>query len=90
MTSLPLVVCYCAYLQQPAWLVTGWDLWQAAAPFVRDYFLVKPAPSLNAALPAELTYEQASRQSRRFGRVAARGRCDAVDRGARRRALHAA
>ena len=63
-TSLPLVVGYGAFLQQSAWLVTGWDHWQATVPFVRDYFLVKPAPSLEATLPVELTYEQSSRLSR--------------------------
>ena len=63
-TSLPLIVGYGAYLQESAWLVTGWQLWQTMAPFVRDYFLVKPAPNLDAALPVELSYEQASRLSR--------------------------
>jgi len=62
--SLPLVVGYGAYILQPTWLVVGWDLWQVTAPFIRDHFLVKPAPSLDAMLPLELTYEQASRLSR--------------------------
>ena len=62
--ALPLVVGYGAYLRHPGWLATGWRLWQEVAPFVRDYFLVKPAAGLNAAVPVELTYEQASRLSR--------------------------
>jgi len=62
--TLPLVVGYDAYLVCSAWLVTGWELWQTTAPFVRDHFLVKPAPSLDAMQPVELTYEQASRLSR--------------------------
>ena len=63
-TSLPLVVGYGSYLRESSWLVTGWNLWQASAPFVRDFFLVKPAPNLDAMLPTELTYEQSSRLSR--------------------------
>jgi len=63
-TSLPLVVGYGSYLRESAWLVTGWNLWQSSAPFVRDCFLVKPAPNLDAMLPMELTYEQSSRLSR--------------------------
>jgi len=63
-SALPLVVSYGAYLRQPGWLLTGWRLWQEAAPYVRDYFLVKPAAGLNATLPVELSYEQASRMSR--------------------------
>ena len=62
--ALPLVVGHGAFLRQPEWLLTGWRLWQEVAPFVRDYFLVKPAPGLNAAVPVELSYEQASRMSR--------------------------
>jgi len=62
--TLPLVVGYGAYLLRPTWLVDGWGLWQSVAPFVRDHFLVKPAPSLDAMLPMELTYEQSSRLSR--------------------------
>jgi len=61
---LPLVVGFDAYLACPSWLVAGWELWQRTAPFVRDHFLVKPAPSLDAMQPVELTYEQASRLSR--------------------------
>jgi len=63
-TSLPLVVGYGAFLSCPGWLATGWKLWQDVAPFVRDYFLVKPAANMDATLPLELTYEQASRLSR--------------------------
>jgi len=63
-TSLPLVVGYGAFVGESAWLVTGWNLWQSTAPSVRDYFLVKPAPNLDAMLPVELSYEQASRLSR--------------------------
>jgi len=63
-TSLPLVVGYGAFLRCPEWLVTGWELWQAAAPYVRDYFLVKPASNMDSTLPVELSYEQASRLSR--------------------------
>jgi len=62
--ALPLVVGFGAYLRQPRWLETGWRLWQTTAPFVRDYFLVKPAADLNSTLPVELSYEQASRVSR--------------------------
>jgi len=62
--ALPLVVGYGAYLLRPTWLAVGWDLWQSTAPFIRDHFLVKPAPSLDAMLPVELTYEQSSRLSR--------------------------
>jgi len=62
--SLPLVVGFSAYILQPTWLIVGWELWQSVAPFVRDYFLVKPAPSLDGMLPLELTYEQSSRLSR--------------------------
>jgi len=63
-TALPLVVSHGAYLRRPGWLLVGWRLWQEAAPYVRDYFLVKPAAGLNATLPVELSYEQASRLSR--------------------------
>jgi len=63
-SALPMVVSYGAYLRQPGWLQTGWLLWQGAAPFVRDYFLVKPAAGLNSTLPVEISYEQASRMSR--------------------------
>jgi len=62
--SLPLIVGFGSYLRQRRWLETGWRLWQEAAPFVRDYFLVKPATDLNSTLPVELSYEQASRVSR--------------------------
>jgi len=63
-TTLPMVVGYGAFLKQPDWLEVGWRLWQEAAPYVRDYFLVKPAASLEATTPTELSYEQASRLSR--------------------------
>jgi len=62
--ALPMVVSYGAYLLHPGWLATGWRLWQEVAPFVRDYFLVKPAAGMNSAVPVELSYEQASRLSR--------------------------
>jgi len=39
-------------------------LWQTVAPYVRDYFLAKPASSMEATLPVELSYEQAARLSR--------------------------
>jgi len=42
----------------------GWELWKVQAPFVRDFFLVKPAASLEATVPVELSYEQSSRLSR--------------------------
>jgi len=61
---LPLVVGREAYLAQADWLTVGWDLWQLAAPYVRDYFLVRPAPNLDATVPVEITYEQAARLSR--------------------------
>jgi len=63
-TALPVVVGFGAFLRQPQWLETGWRLWQATAPFVRGYFLVKPASDLNTTLPVELSYEQAARVSR--------------------------
>jgi len=63
-SELPLVVGFESYLREPAWLAVGWDLWKAKAPYVRDYFLVKPAASLDATLPVELSYEQSSRLSR--------------------------
>jgi len=63
-TALPMVIGYGAYLKQPGWLEIGWRLWQEAAPYVRDFFLVKPAASLEATTPTELSYEQASRLSR--------------------------
>jgi len=59
-----MVIGYGAYLKQPGWLEAGWRLWQEAAPYVRDFFLVKPAASLEATTPTELSYEQASRLSR--------------------------
>jgi len=62
--ALPLVVGREAYLAQASWLVVGWELWQRVAPYVRDYFLVRPAPSLDATVPIEITYEQAARLSR--------------------------
>jgi len=63
-SELPLVIGFESYLREPAWLVTGWNLWRAKAPYVRDYFLVKPAASLDATQPVELSYEQSSRLSR--------------------------
>jgi len=63
-TALPLIVGYGAYLRQPQWLAVGWRLWQAAAPYVRDYLLVKPSADLQSTHPVELSYEQASRMSR--------------------------
>jgi len=63
-SELPLIVGFEAYLREPAWLTTGWELWKYQAPYVRDYFLVKPAACLNATLPIELSYEQSSRLSR--------------------------
>jgi len=63
-SELPLIVGFEAYLREPTWLATGWALWKSQAPFVRDFFLVKPAACLNATLPIELSYEQSSRLSR--------------------------
>jgi len=63
-SELPLIVGYESYLREPAWLATGWELWKSQAPYVRDYFLVKPAACLDATLPIELSYEQSSRLSR--------------------------
>jgi len=63
-TSLPLVVCREAYLAQADWLKVGWELWQRVAPYVRDYFLVRPAPNFEETVPVEITYEQAARLSR--------------------------
>jgi len=63
-TALPLVVSHGAYLRRPGWLAEGWRLWQEVAPYVRDYFLVKPTAGMNETVPVELSYEQASRLSR--------------------------
>jgi len=63
-TALPLVVGREAYLAHADWLTVGWELWQCVAPYVRDYFLVRPAPNLDATVPVEITYEQAARLSR--------------------------
>jgi len=63
-SELPLIVSSAAFLREPAWLSVGWELWKVQAPFVRDYFLVKPAASLDATVPVELSYEQSSRLSR--------------------------
>ena len=62
--SLPMVIGYGAYLKQPGWLEVGWRLWSEAAPYVRDFFLVKPAASLEATTPVEISYEQASQLAR--------------------------
>jgi len=63
-SELPLVVGFESYLREPTWLSAGWELWKSKAPYVRDYFLVKPAASLDATQPVELSYEQSSRLSR--------------------------
>jgi len=63
-SELPLIVSRAAFLREPAWLHVGWELWKVQAPFVRDFFLVKPAASLDATVPVELSYEQSSRLSR--------------------------
>jgi hypothetical protein len=60
-STLPLLICQDAYLVHRDWLRVGWELWQAMAPFARDYFLVKPSGDLNGAVPIELSYEQSSR-----------------------------
>jgi len=58
--ALHVVIAADAYIMYPEWLSKGWDLWAHLAPFIRDYFLPRPTPDLDGALPIEMTYGESA------------------------------
>ena len=56
----PAFVSTAAWFAREGWLVEGYRMWQALAPFDRDYFHPRPLPDYSGATPGELTYSQAA------------------------------
>ncbi len=53
-----------AYLEFPAWIAVGVELWRQLGPVDRDYLLTAPSPDLAAGQARELTYAAAAGWSR--------------------------
>eukprot|EP00971_Amphidinium_carterae_P236388 4691285-Amphidinium_carterae.1 len=72
-SALPLFVSMDAWLVEPGWLKTGWELWQDLNDN-RDFFLCMPGPDLVSARLVETTYKDALPMSRlAFGRLSGAG-----------------
>ena len=65
--NLPLFVSCDAFLHDPAWLPTGFQIWQSFGAD-RDFFLPRPEPGGESVTRMELSYHLASGMSRALNR----------------------
>ena len=56
LTFCLVVVDAASYVQEPTWLVAGWDPVCRAAPNERDYLLPSPTNDCNGCMSTELSY----------------------------------